>query len=131
VADRSTLSERDRLLFEEANVASLATVNPDGSPQVSPVWVDLDGDHILINSSRGRVKVRNIERDPRVAVSVFDRDDPESRVLVRGRVVEVTEEGAVEHIHALSRKYYGEDFTLTPDMVRVILVIRPERVAHA
>jgi PPOX class probable F420-dependent enzyme len=131
VADRSTLSERDRLLFEEANVASLATVNPDGSPQVSPVWVDLDGDHILINSSRGRVKVRNIERDPRVAVSVFDRDDPESRVLVRGRVVEVTEEGAVEHIHALSRKYYGEDFTLTPDMVRVVLVIRPERVAHA
>lgn len=126
-----TLNERDRRLFEDPNVGSLATINADGSPQVSPVWLDLDGDRILINSSRGRVKVRNVERDPRVAVSVFDRNDPETRTLVRGRVVEITEEGAVEHIHAVSRKYDGEDFTLTPDMVRVILVIRPERVAHA
>lgn len=126
-----TLNERDRRLFEDPNVGSLATINADGSPQVSPVWLDLDGDRILINSSRGRVKVRNVERDPRVAVSVFDRNDPETRTLVRGRVVEITEEGAVEHIHALSRKYDGEDFTLTPDMVRLILVIRPERVAHA
>lgn len=131
MADHTTLTEADRRLFEEPNVGSLATLNADGSPQVSPVWLDMDGDHIRINSARGRLKVRNVERDPRVAVSVFDRNDPETRVLVRGRVVEITGDGAVEHIHALSRKYDGEDFPLTPDMVRVILVIRPERVAHA
>jgi hypothetical protein len=75
--------------------------------------------------------VRNVAPQPRGACAVFSREDSESRVLVQGRVVEITEEGAVEHIHALSRKYDGVDFTLTPEMVRVILRIRPERVAHA
>lgn len=131
MANHTTLNERDRRLFDEPNIGHLATVSSDGSPQVSPVWVDRQGDLIRINSSRGRVKVRNVERDPRVAISVFDRNDPETRVLVRGRVVDISEEGAVDHIHALSRKYDGVDFSLTPDMVRVILTIRPERVAHA
>lgn len=125
------LGARDRELFEAPNIGHLATLNADGSPQLSPVWVDLEGDLLRVNSSRGRVKVRNVERDPRVAVSVFDRDDPEVRVLVQGRVVEITEEGAVQHIHALSRRHDGVDFPLTPEMTRVILKIRPERVSHA
>ncbi len=126
-----TLSGEDRALLEKANVAHLATVSADGWPQVSPVWVDLDGDYILVNSARGRVKVRNVEADPRVALSVADRDDPLTRLVVQGRVVEITEEGAEEHIHALAKKYMGLERwpNLTPDMVRVILRIAPERVS--
>lgn len=126
------LTEKDRRLFEEPNIASLATLNADGSPHVSPVWVDVDGDTILINSARGRLKVRNVERDPRVAICVFDRDEPRTRVLVRGVVTEITEEGAAEHINALARKYTGKDYWgFTPEMVRVIFKIKPERVSHA
>lgn len=126
-----TLTRDDRALFEKPNVAHLATVRADGGPQVSPVWVDLDGDLILVNSARGRAKVRNVERDPRVAISVADRDEPRTRLLVRGRVVEISEEGAVEHINALAHKYEGTDYDgMVPGMVRVILKIEAEWVSR-
>ncbi len=126
------LTPHDRALFEKPNVAHLATVRADGGPQVSPVWVDLEGDLILVNSARGRAKVRNVERDPRVAISLADRDEPRTRVLVRGRVVEISEEGAVEHINALARKYEGTDYDgMVPGMVRVILKIEAEWVSRA
>lgn len=125
-----TLSTEQRRLFEEPNVGHLATLNPDGSPQVSPVWVDVDDGLILVNTARGRIKDRNTARDPRVAISIHDRRDPLRRVSVQGRVVERTEEGAVEHIHALSRKYWGREYDrLTPGMVRLILKIQPDRIS--
>ena len=126
-----TLEEKVLALFEGPNFAHLATVNADGSPQVSPVWVDVEGELIRVNTARGRLKDRNMTRDPRVALSITHRDDPYVRASVRGRVVEVTEEGAVEHIDLLSEKYDGVRPypSLTPGMVRVIYKIRPERVA--
>lgn len=126
------LTPESRELFEKPNIAHLATVSPRGWPQVSPVWVDLEGDLIRVNSARGRVKVANMERDPRVALSVADAEDPYRKVVVQGRVVEVTEEGALEHIDLLARKYLGRERYpwLQPGMVRVLFRIRPERVAR-
>jgi len=127
------LTPEDRELINSRNRAHLATVNPDGSPQVSPVWVDVEGDLIRVNSARGRVKVRNVERDPRVGVAVTADDDPLRRVLVQGDVVNVTEEGARDHIDELARRYDGTDgyLGMTPGMVRVIIEIRPRRVTRA
>lgn len=125
------LEGKVRELFEAANYAHLATINEDGSPQVSPVWQDVEDGLIRINTARGRVKDRNMTRDPRVALSITDRDDPYTRAYVQGEVVEATEEGAVEHIDALSQKYDGVTPypALTPGMVRVIYKIRPTKVA--
>lgn len=108
--------------------AHVATTNADGSPQVTPVWVDYDGEYILINSAAGRKKDRNLRARPRVAVSIQDPDNPYRYVGVEGVVAEITEEGAAAHIHALSRKYTGQDYDLPADQTRVIYKIRPTRV---
>jgi len=92
------LPEQARRLIEERNFAFVATIMPDGSPQVSPVWIDLEGDHILVNTARGRVKDRNTDRDPRVSIAIPDWQNPYVYVEIRGRVVEKTRDGAVEHI---------------------------------
>lgn len=117
-------------LFEKKAFAHLATLMKDGSPQVSPVWVDYDGAYLVVNTARGRQKHLNIQRDPRVALSIQDPDDPLRKLLVRGRVVEQTEEGAEEHIDRLARRYTGEIFkSRMPGMVRLILKIKPEHVS--
>ncbi len=124
------LTDEDRALFEGRNYGHLATLMPDGSPQVSPVWVDIESQTglILVNTARGRVKHRNVERDPRVAISVTDSDDQEIMVAVRGRAVEITTEGAEDHIDFLSRKYNGVDFPRHGN--RVLLKIEAEHVAR-
>jgi PPOX class probable F420-dependent enzyme len=124
------LTDADRAMFEGRNYGHLATLMPDGSPQVSPVWVDLERGTglILVNTALGRLKARNVERDPRVAISVADTTDPETMVAVRGRVVEITREGAEEHIDFLSRKYNGVDFIRHGN--RVLLKIEPLHVAR-
>ena len=99
--------ELAKALIEGKNFASLATLMPDGSPQVSPVWVDHEGELILVNSAEGRVKTKNVTRDPRVAISIFDQNDPYKKVLIRGRVIEVTKEGAEDHIDKMAMKYRG------------------------
>lgn len=104
------LNPNERELLTGKNFVHLATLNADGSPQVSPVWVDLDGDIILINTARGRVKEINLSRDPRAALSVHDQTDPYSKASIRGRVIEITETGASEHIDSLSRKYLGKAY---------------------
>ena len=109
-------------LFEKKAFAHLATLMKDGSPQVSPVWVDYDGTHLLVNTARGRTKYLNILRDPRVALSIQDPDEPFRKLLVRGRVVEQTEQGADEHIDQLARRYTGDVYKLrVPGMVRWII----------
>ena len=126
------LTERDRAIFEKPALAYLATIGPRGWPQVTPTWVDLEGDLIRINTARGRVKDRNMGADPRVAVTVSDPDEPRARVAVQGRVVDASEEGAEEHINQLSWKYEGKDYDPLPDgMVRVIYRIEPVRISHA
>jgi len=125
------MSQGVRKLFEEANIGHLATVMPDGSPQVTPVWVDFDGTYILVNTAEGRQKPRNIRRGPRVAISVTRKESPYTYAQVRGRVVEVTREGAEEHIDRLAKKYLGRDkYPLRqPGEQRVIFKIVPEHVS--
>jgi PPOX class probable F420-dependent enzyme len=119
-----------RDLFAKKAFAHVATVNADGTPQVTPVWVDLEGGLIRFNTARGRVKDRNLKRSPRVALSVQDPDNPYRYVQVRGRVTEMTEQGADAHIDALAKKYIGQDRYpyRQPGEVRVIVKIAPERV---
>jgi len=125
------LSPGVRKLFEEPNFAYLSTLMPDGSPQVTPVWVDLEDNRILVNTAEGRIKPRNVRRDPRVAVAIDSREDPYSNAAIRGRVVEITNDGAEEHIDKLAKKYLGMDVypNRRPGERRVLLKIEPERVA--
>jgi len=125
------MSEGVKKLFEEANFGHLATVMPDGSPQVTPVWVDFDGRHILVNTAEGRQKPRNIRRDPRVAIDVTRQGSEYAFAQVRGRVVEITSEGAEEHIDRLAKKYLGRDTYpfRQPGEERIILKIAPEHVS--
>jgi PPOX class probable F420-dependent enzyme len=126
---RRELGAEEARLFERPNHTVLGTIRPDGSLQVTPVWVGLEGDRLVVNSARGRAKVRNLERDPRTTVTVMDAADWERWVSVEGRVVEITEEGAADHAHLLSHQYDGKPFRdLEPGEVRVRLVIEPERV---
>ena len=124
------LSEEQRKIFSKKAFVHLATRMKDGSPQVSPVWVDTEGDHIVVNSAKGRLKDRNMRADPRVALSVTDPDDPYIAIMVRGRVAKITEEGADAHIDKMAKKYLGQDQYpyRTSDEVRVLYYIEPERV---
>ena len=125
------ISEGIRKLLEAPNFANLATLMPDGSPQVSTVWVDFDGTHILVNTAEGRQKPRNVRRDPRVAVSIYNQQNPYSSAIVRGRVVEITHDGADQHIDRMAKKYLGRDTYpyRQPGERRVIFKIAPEHVA--
>jgi len=118
-------------LLNRPSTCYIATTMPDGSPQLTQTWVDTDGEHVLINSVQGFLKVRNIERDPRVAVAVSDPDDPRRYFQVRGRVVEVTADGGAEHIEKLSQKYFGGPYPWYGgrDQVRVIIAIEPEKIS--
>jgi PPOX class probable F420-dependent enzyme len=120
------LPEKAKKLIDGKNFASVATLMRDGSPQVTVTWIDRDGNIIVINTTKGRVKTRNIIRDPRVALSIFDMNDPYDAVFIRGRVIEVREEGAEAHVDKISRKYVGSDYRQHGD--RVMLRIEPHRV---
>ena len=130
----TTLTTRDKEIFEGKNFGHLVTLMPDGSPQASPVWVDIEDEMILVNSSEGRVKVENVKRDPRVAVSIYDEKDPYGAVvLVRGFVKDVVTDGAKEHIDKMAKKYIDKDEYpwLQPGEQRVIIKIVPENVVHS
>jgi len=119
-------------LFGKKALAHLATLMPDGSPQVTPVWVEYDGTHVLINSARGRQKDRNLRRNPAVALSLCDPDNPYRYLEVRGRVVDITEQGADAHIDRLAKKYLGVDSYpgRSPNEVRVTYRIQPTHATH-
>src|SRR3989304_7601962 len=101
------LPEGVKKLFEEPNFAHLATIMPDGSPQVTPVWVELEGDRIVGNTAEGRLKPRNVRRDPRVAISIVRQENPYQAAYIRGRVVELRHEGADESIDRLGGRGTG------------------------
>jgi PPOX class probable F420-dependent enzyme len=126
-----TLSTKARELIARPVLASIATLNPDGSPQITPLWVDRDGDDLLFNTAQGRKKARNLERDARVAVSVIDPDDPYNVVAVTGTVVDVTTEGADDHIDALAKKYMGVDsYPMRQEgEIRIKVRVRTDRIA--
>ncbi|HSY65232.1 MAG TPA: PPOX class F420-dependent oxidoreductase [Terriglobales bacterium] len=124
------IPEKYRDLFNKRAFASLATLMPDGRPQVTPVWVDLEGDYVVFNSAKGRQKDRNVRRDPRVALAIIDPDNPYRYIEIRGRVGEITEEGADAHIDKLAKKYLGVDKYpyRQPSEKRVIYKILPEHI---
>jgi PPOX class probable F420-dependent enzyme len=125
-----SIPDKYRDLFTKRAFASLATLMPDGSPQVTPVWVDLEGDLVLVNTARGRQKDKNMRRDPRVAMAVIDPENPYRYLEIRGRIAEITEEGADPHIDKMAKKYLGADKYpyRQPSETRVIFKIQPERV---
>ena len=125
----SVLTPGIRALFEGKNFAHLATVMPDGSPQVSVVWVSLDGDNILVNTAEGRVKPKNVRRDPRIAISICDQENPYRSAAVQGEVVEIRSEGAAEHIDKLAKKYTGADRYPADRNGRLIFVIKVDQAA--
>jgi len=117
-------------LFKGKNFAFIASLMKDGSPQLTPVWIDYDGQFLLVNTAEGRTKQKNFARDPRVAISVVDQNNPYNMVSVRGRVVDQTTNGADDHIDKLAKRYLGADKYpfRTPDEKRIILKIMPEKV---
>jgi PPOX class probable F420-dependent enzyme len=126
----ATIAKELQDLFKKPAFANLATLNPDGSPQVTPVWVDFDGTHVIVNTARGRVKDRNLQREPRVALSILDPENPYRYLGIQGRVAEMTEAGADAHIDKMAKKYLNKDTYpfRKPGEVRVIVKITPEKV---
>jgi PPOX class probable F420-dependent enzyme len=122
------IPEKYRDLFQKRAFASLGTLMPDGRPQVTPVWCDFDGEHVIFNSAKGRQKDRNVRRDPRVSLAIIDPENPYRYLEIRGRVVEITEDGADENINKLAKKYLGVDKYpyAQPSEVRVLYKIKPE-----
>lgn len=125
------LSEKARKLFQDPNQLYVATTNKDGSPQVTQVWTDLQNGRIRFNTAVGRVKERNLRRDPRIGLTITSPDNPFEKADIRGRVVDFIEgEEADRQIDDLSEKYLGQRPYpwRQPDEKRVIVVIEPERV---
>ncbi len=128
----SSLAPEVTRLLKDKNFASLATVMPDGSPQVTPVWIDYEDDYILVNTAKGRIKEKNIKNNNKVALSIFDMKNPYEMVTMRGTIVEQTTKEADKHIDKLSKKYLNlEKYPFSnPKEVRLILKIKPEKVFH-
>ena len=119
-------------LLRQPSLCFVTTLMPDGSPQMTQTWVDTDGEHVVINTVQGFQKVRNVERDPRVAVSVADASHPSRYYAIRGRVTGVTTEGGAEHIDVLAQRYLGTPYPWFGgrEQVRVILTISADKI-HA
>jgi PPOX class probable F420-dependent enzyme len=117
-------------LLRQASPCHVATVMPDGSPQMTQTWVDTDGEHVLVNIVQGSQKDRNVSRDPRVAVNVSDPEQPSRYFEVRGRVTSTTTEGGADHIEALAQRYLGGPYPWYGgrDQTRLILRIAPDKV---
>jgi len=119
------LTDKQAKLLTDPNLAVVATIRPDGTPQLTPTWVDYDGENVLFNTAEGRAKPANLRRDPRVSLFVLDPNDPYNWVSITGPA-ELSEEGAGEHINKLSHKYNGTDYE--DKSGRLIVRIKPERV---
>jgi PPOX class probable F420-dependent enzyme len=126
----ATLTDAAKALLTEPVIANLATIGPDGSPHVTPVWIDVEGDDLVMNTADGRAKVDNLRHRPKVAVSVVDPHDPYRVLAVQGVVTEITDQGADAHIDRLAHKYLGVDTypMRKPGERRLKVVIKPERI---
>ena len=132
-SDKQQMSADVLPLLQDKNFVFVATIMEDGSPQITPTWVDVEQDGtVLVNTAMGRVKQKNVTRDPRVAVSVIDKNNPYHTASIRGKVIEQTRKGADEHIDKMAKKYLGMDKYpfRSPSEERVILRIKAEKVSH-
>ncbi len=126
------LSDAQKKFFEGKNFAYVATLNKDGSPQVTPTWVDTDGQYVLINIATTRQKARNVKRDPRIAVAVADQTNPYNMVTIQGKVVgQVIGKEADDHIDKMAKKYLGQDKYpyRQAGETRLLLKIEPLKIA--
>ena len=130
--DTNQMTEPMSELFRGKNFGYLSTLMKDGSPQVTEIWVDFEDGNIIVNTAEGRLKHKNISRDPRIAICVVDHNNPYHMVIVRGRVVEQTKKGAEEHIDKLAKKYLNIDRypSHSPSIKRVICKIKPEKMYY-
>jgi PPOX class probable F420-dependent enzyme len=122
-----------RKLFEGKNFAFVSTLMKDGYPQITPTWIDIEDSNILINTAMGRIKQKNVSRNPKLSLAIIDQNNPYDMVTVRGKVMEqITGDAADEHIDKLAKKYLGKDKypNIVPGEKRVILKVKPERVFH-
>jgi len=119
-----------RDIFDKKTFCYVATAGTDGAPQLTPVWCEFDGTHVVFNTARGRVKDKNLAKNPRVTLAAADPDNPYRYVQVRGRVTEITEQGADAHIDKMAKKYLGQDRYpgRKAGEVRMIVKVLPERV---
>ena len=126
----STIPAKYRDLFTKRAFASLATRMPNDDVQVTPVWVDVDNGTVLFNSARGRVKDKNIRRDPRVTLTLMDPDNPYRYMEIRGKVTDITQDGADSHIDKMAKKYLGKDKYpfAQPGEQRVLYKIEPMKI---
>jgi len=129
---RAKLSEKAIKLIDGKNFGNLAFVMADGSPHVSPVWVDREGDLILVNTAEGRAKAKYLKANHRVALSIFNQQDPYEKVVIKGRVLDMTKKGAEEHNSKISLKYLGTSNNphRQPGVGRILVKIEPERVVN-
>jgi PPOX class probable F420-dependent enzyme len=128
-----TLTDAHKGILDKKVFAFVTTLNPDGSPQTTPVWVDHDGERIRFNTDRSRIKIRNLERDPRVSVAMVDPDDPYTGVLVVRGTTRLIDEGADDHIDRLTKKYTGQDRFpwRTAESRRVTVEVVPDRITDS
>ncbi|HJZ37177.1 MAG TPA: PPOX class F420-dependent oxidoreductase [Solirubrobacterales bacterium] len=128
----AAIPDEAKHLFENKDFAHVATLNADGSPQNSAVWIGLDGDLVTFNTAEGRLKTKNVARDGRVAISVVNQENPYENLIIQGKVVELAHEGADDDIDALAKRYLDADsYPFRQDgEVRVIVKIEPEKVNH-
>lgn len=126
-----TMPEDLRTLLAQPSLCFLATSMADGAPQLTQTWVDTDGEHILVNSVQGYQKIKNIERDPRVALNIADSRNPFRYYAVRGRVLDITADGGAEHIEKLAQRYTGRPYAWYGgrDQVRLILTIQADKIS--
>src|SRR3970040_410637 len=103
------MNDKASKLFEGRNLVFIATIMKDGSPQISPVWANYDGEHILVNTAEGRLKHKNVLRDPRVAVSTVDQNNPLNMTTIQGKVIEIIPDYDYQHANMLTKKYMGKD----------------------
>jgi PPOX class probable F420-dependent enzyme len=124
------LSEKQAALFRGRNWATVTTLRSDGSPHSTPVWIDTDGENVIFNTAVGRAKERHLRRDPRVSIVVLPAEDQQSAYVSVTGTAELIEDGADDHIHAMAKKYLGQDEYpwLQPGEQRVIVKITPEKV---
>ena len=121
------LSPEAKKLIDRPNFAHLATLMPDGTPQSTPVWLGREGDHLVICTSDGSLKARNTRRDPRLALSIVDFDNPYEEVQIRGRVIERRPDPELKVMDPVSHKYIGKPFPIRSDGGRVVLIIEVEK----
>jgi PPOX class probable F420-dependent enzyme len=128
----AAIPDEAKHLFENKDFAHVATINSDGSPQVSAVWIGLDGDLVTFNTAEGRLKTKNLQANPDVAISIAGQDNPYENLIVQGKVVEMTHDGADEDIDALAKRYLDADSYpyRQPGEQRVIVKIEPQKVNH-